>query len=210
MNNVSRHDKTDKKRSAFFVDRDGTLIRDAHYLSNPDDVKLIPGATSAMQRVNASGHPLVIVTNQSGIARGLISEDQYKAVEARTVELLKQDEVEVLATYHCPHAAVIPPVCDCRKPGLGLYNQAASDYNLSLKDSAYIGDRWRDVLPAIETGGIGILVPSSETPAQDTEFARSSHVQRVFLAESLGEAVSVALALMGSTDSEDSSFSIEL
>lgn len=184
-------------RPAFFLDRDGTLIRDAHYLADASKVVLLDGAPEAVRRVNAVGVPVVIVTNQSGIARGLITSSQYEAVKHRTVELLNAAGASVLATYHCPHSADVPAQCDCRKPGLGMYKQASSELGIDLARSAYIGDRWRDVEPALKTGGIGVLVPGSETPARDVEHARSSESDRVFLAESLGEAVTIALASLG-------------
>ncbi|HEY0930062.1 MAG TPA: HAD family hydrolase [Gemmatimonas sp.] len=184
-------------RAALFIDRDGTLIADAHYLADASRVKMLPDAAVAVRRANEAGVPVVIVTNQSGIARGLITQAQYEAVRDRTVALLAAEGATVLATYHCPHPADSPPSCDCRKPGIGLYQQAAREHGLSLSNSGYIGDRWRDVQPAITTGGVGVLVPGIETPAKDVESARSSSEPRVFLADRLLEAVTISLATMG-------------
>lgn len=184
-------------RPALFIDRDGTLIADAHYLADASRVTLLPDAAAAVQRANEAHVPVVIVTNQSGIARGLITAAQYDATRARTEALLAAAGATVLTSYHCPHWADITGPCDCRKPGLGMYRQAAREHSLSLQHSAYIGDRWRDVQPAIATGGIGILVPGVETPRADVETARSSVESRVFMSESLLEAVTRALALMG-------------
>jgi len=184
-------------RPALFIDRDGTLIADAHYLADASRVTLLPESIAAVRRANEAKVPVVVITNQSGIARGLITEAQYAAVRDRTVSLLAAHGAKVLATYHCPHPASTPPTCDCRKPGIGLYQQAAREHGLSLADSGYIGDRWRDVQPAITTGGVGVLVPGIETPAADVEQARSSAAPRVFLADGLLEAVSIALASMG-------------
>jgi histidinol-phosphate phosphatase family protein len=184
------------RRPALFIDRDGTLIADAHYLADASRVTLLPDAAAAVQRANAAGVPVVIVTNQSGIARGLITPAQYEATRERTVALLADAGAHVLATYHCPHWAEVTGPCDCRKPGLGMYRQAARDHGLALDRSAYIGDRWRDVQPAIATGGVGILVPGVETPDADVETTRSSTEPRVYLAESLVAAVQKALALL--------------
>lgn len=188
---------TTSARTALFIDRDGTLIADAHYLADASRVVLLPDAVAAVRRANEAGVPVVIITNQSGIARGLITEAQYGAVRDRTVALLAAQGAEVLATYHCPHEARTPPVCDCRKPGIGLYQRAAQEHQLSLPHSGYIGDRWRDVQPAIVTGGVGVLVPGIETPAADVETARSSSEPRVFLADRLLEAVTISLATVG-------------
>ena len=182
---------------ALFIDRDGTLIADAHYLADASRVQLLPGAAAAVANANAAQVPVVVVTNQSGIARGLITTSQYEAVRDRTNALLRAGGAAVLATYHCPHWGHPKELCECRKPGLGMYREAAAAYQLDLMRSAYIGDRWRDVQPALATGGIGILVPGIETPADDVEEARSALSARIFMAEHLLEAVSIALAMVG-------------
>ncbi len=182
---------------ALFIDRDGTLIADAHYLADASRVQLLPGAAAAVANANAAQVPVVVVTNQSGIARGLITTSQYEAVRDRTNALLRAGGAAVLATYHCPHWGHPKELCECRKPGLGMYREAAAAYQLDLMRSAYIGDRWRDVQPALATGGIGILVPGIETPAADVEEARSALSARIFMAEHILEAVRIALAMVG-------------
>ncbi|WP_309671753.1 HAD-IIIA family hydrolase [Gemmatimonas sp.] len=182
---------------ALFIDRDGTLIADAHYLADASRVQLIPGAAAAVATANAAQVPVVVVTNQSGIARGLITTFQYEAVRDRTNALLNADGAAVLATYYCPHWGHPKEPCECRKPGLGMYRDAAAAYALDLAHSAYIGDRWRDVQPALATGGIGILVPGIETPSADVEEARSALSARIFMADTILEAVSIALAMIG-------------
>jgi histidinol-phosphate phosphatase family protein len=182
---------------ALFIDRDGTLIADAHYLADASRVHLLPGAANAVAKANAAQVPVVVVTNQSGIARGLITHAQYEAVRDRTSALLSAGGATVLATYHCPHWGHPKAPCECRKPGLGMYREAAAAHQLDLMRSAYIGDRWRDVQPALATGGIGILVPGIETPAADVEEARSALSARIFMVENILEAVSLALAMIG-------------
>jgi histidinol-phosphate phosphatase family protein len=159
-------------RPAAFLDRDGTLIVDEHYLADPARVSLRPGAARAVGRLNAAGIPVVIVTNQSGIARGLLTEDDYARVSARVLELLAEQGAHVDATYHCPHHPDFGPACGCRKPGLQLFQQAASEHAIDLARSAYVGDKLRDVLPAARTGGLGVLVPSPDTPFGDVDRAQ--------------------------------------
>jgi len=159
-------------RPAAFLDRDGTLIVDEHYLADPARVSLRPGAARAVSRLNAAGIPVVIVTNQSGIARGLLTEDDYARVSARVLELLAEQGAHVDATYHCPHHPDFGPGCACRKPGLALFQQAASEHAIDLARSAYVGDKLRDVLPAARTGGLGVLVPSPDTPFGDVDRAQ--------------------------------------
>jgi histidinol-phosphate phosphatase family protein len=159
-------------RPAAFLDRDGTLIVDEHYLADPARVRLRPGAARAVARLNAAGLPVVVVTNQSGIARGLLTGDDYARVHARFVALLADEGAHVDAAYHCPHHPEYGVACACRKPGLALFQQAASEHAIDLARSAYVGDKLRDVLPAARTGGLGVLVPAPDTPFGDVERAR--------------------------------------
>ena len=182
---------------ALFLDRDGTVIADAHYLADPSGVRLIAGAADAVRWANAQQVPVFLVTNQSGIARGLITPAQYEATRARTEALLAEAGAETVQTYHCPHWPEVSGHCNCRKPGLGMYQQAAADHGLDLARAAYIGDRWRDVQPAIATGGVGVLVPGIETPVDDVEQARSALSSRLHVADTLSDAVRWALAALG-------------
>ncbi|MCC6431199.1 MAG: HAD-IIIA family hydrolase [Gemmatimonadaceae bacterium] len=181
-------------RPALFLDRDGTIIADAHYPSDPDDVVLLPGAAAAIARANAAQVPVIVVTNQSGIGRGHITLSQYEAVRARLDALLEAEHATIDATYHCPHWNERDGPCDCRKPGIGMHKQAAADHNLSLAASAYIGDRWRDVQPAITTGGFGIFVPGAETPMDDVLTAREQDRPLLKTSDSVGDAIDLALA----------------
>lgn len=143
---------------AVFVDRDGTLIREGEYLSDPADVELMPGAIEALSAFAAAGYAIIVVTNQSGIARGYYDEAAYQQVKAEVERRLAAGGVRVLGTYHCPHHPDFTGPCDCRKPASGLFRQAARQHGLDLERSVYVGDRLRDVLPAEELGGTPILV----------------------------------------------------
>ena len=186
-----------RARPALFIDRDGTIIADAHYPSSASQVRLLNGAASAIARANRADVPVVVVTNQSGIARGMITVAQYHEVRTCMESLLAASGARVEATYHCPHWPSVSGPCDCRKPALGMYRQAATQLGLMLDHSAYIGDRWRDVQPAQETGGIGILVPGAETPEADIESARTYLSDVIRIAESLDDAVNIALTFVG-------------
>lgn len=180
-------------RAALFLDRDGTIIADAHYPSDPAQVVLLPGAARAIARANAASVPVIVVTNQSGIGRGHITLAQYASVRARMEALLAAEGAHVEATYHCPHWPERDGPCDCRKPGIGMHRDAARALDLSLAASVYVGDRWRDVQPAITTGGLGILVPGEETPMDDVKRAREYVRPGVKLADSIDEAVTMGL-----------------
>jgi D-glycero-D-manno-heptose 1,7-bisphosphate phosphatase len=145
-------------RPAVFLDRDGTVIVEREYLSDPEGVILVAGAVESLGALREAGLVIVIVTNQSGIARGLYSEADYHAVAARLEEILTAEGVPVDATYFCPHHPDFTGPCACRKPSVGMYLQAALDLGLDLGSSFYVGDRLKDVEPAVELGGRGILV----------------------------------------------------
>lgn len=152
---------------AAFLDRDGTLIRDAHYLSDPAKVELLPGVPDALKQLADAGFALVVITNQSGIARGLLTEAEYEAVRERLDTLLAAEGVVLTASYHCPHEPERSGPCECRKPGTLLHRRAAEDLGIDLTRSLYLGDRWRDVAPGRALGGRGILIPGPNTPAED-------------------------------------------
>jgi D-glycero-D-manno-heptose 1,7-bisphosphate phosphatase len=145
-------------RPAVFVDRDGTIILERSYLSDPEGVRLVPGAASALAELRAAGLALVTVTNQSGIALGLYTEADYRAVAARIDAELEERGARVDATEHCPHHPDVTGPCDCRKPATGMHRRAAAALGLDLAGSYYMGDKVTDILPAVELGGQGILV----------------------------------------------------
>src|SRR5688572_17727442 len=145
---------------AAFLDRDGTVSEDVHYLSEPDRIAFIPGAFEALRILRDAGYKLVIVTNQSGIARGFYSEEQYRAVEARMEELLAAEGITIDMALFCPHHPDFTGPCDCRKPLLGMYREAERNLGIDPAASVYIGDRLRDVEPALKLGGHGVLVKS--------------------------------------------------
>lgn len=170
-------------RPAVFFDRDGTLMRDVDFASRPEQVELLPGAAEAVRHLTDAGMLVVLVTNQSGIGRGLISPGDFERVHARLVELLAAGGAHLDGAYHCPHAP--EDGCDCRKPGTGLFVRAAREHDIDLSASWCIGDRWRDVAPAQVLGATGLLVPSDATPTEDLERAREADL----LAHSLTDAV---------------------
>lgn len=144
-------------RRAAFLDRDGTLIEDPGYLGDAARVALLPGAAEAVARLRRAGFAVVVVSNQSGVARGLFDEAAVHAVNRRMAELLlaADPEARIDAFYFCPH---LPPelpggaACDCRKPLPGLILRAARELDLDLGASVGIGDRARDAEAALAAG----------------------------------------------------------
>ena len=166
-------------RRAVFLDRDGTIIEDVAYLRDREQVRLLPGAAQAIKRLNASGFLAIVVTNQSGIARGLLSRKDYQLTERRVDQLLAQEGAKLDAHYFCPHLPELTGPCDCRKPGALLYRQAAEQFHIALGQSWWVGDRMRDLLPANTLGGRGILVLSDagQAEAGDEKTNRFPHVR---------------------------------
>ena len=173
-------------RPAAFLDRDGTIIRDTVYIRDPDDVELLPGAAAAIKRLNQQSVVVIVVTNQSGIGRGLLSPEEYEAVRSRIDATLAKHGARIDATYMCPHHPDRAEGCDCRKPGLGMYRQAIGDYGVDPKLSLFAGDRWRDVAPSASLGGFAMLLDTPSTPDEEFERASSSGVG---ISASLAEAV---------------------
>lgn len=145
-------------RRAVFLDRDGTIIAEKVYLSDPEGVEIVPGALEALMSLRDAGFALVVVTNQAGIAKRLYEEGDYHAVAARLDSILADAGIEMDATYYCPHHPDFTGPCACRKPGTALHREAADRLGIDLAESFYVGDKLTDVGPAQELGGQGILV----------------------------------------------------
>ncbi len=152
-----------RRIGAVFLDRDGTLIEEVDYLASPDEVRLIPGAADAVARLNALGVPVVVVTNQAGVARGYFPESGVAEVHARLDRLLAERSAHVDRYYVCPHhptegAAPYRRECDCRKPRPGLLLRAAAELGLDLAASCMVGDKLSDLEAGAAAGCRTVLV----------------------------------------------------
>jgi D-glycero-D-manno-heptose 1,7-bisphosphate phosphatase len=180
-----------ERRPAVFFDRDGTLIEDIGYIRRPDDVRLTHDAARALRLVNGAGWLAIVVTNQSGIARGLLTEADYARVRDQMDALVAAQGARVDAHYHCPHHPEFGGPCECRKPGTALFARAIGEHAIDVARSAFIGDRWRDIAPAAALGGRAMLVPGGRTPVEEIERARID----AEIADTLLDAVTRALSL---------------
>jgi D-glycero-D-manno-heptose 1,7-bisphosphate phosphatase len=144
----------DTPSPAIFIDRDGTIMEDRDYCSHPKDVRIFPGVIEALRRLKSQGFKLIIITNQSGIGRGLFTLDQYRAVEAEVLRQLGDGLVD--GTYYCPD----PPGqhSNCRKPAAGMVVKATRDHPIDLSRSFLIGDKEVDVECAHNAGVRAIRV----------------------------------------------------
>lgn len=174
-------------RPAAFLDRDGTLIEDTNYLADANRVRLLPGAADAVRRLNERGILVIVVTNQSGIAQGLLTEADYEATRARLDELMRSSGARIDASFHCPHYPAISGPCDCRKPGTLLYERAVARFEIDATRSLFVGDRFRDVEPGLRFGGLARLVPSASTPDEDLQQARERGLVTGSMRECLDE-----------------------
>jgi phosphoribosylglycinamide formyltransferase-1 len=130
---------------------------------------LLPGADRAIRRLNHNGFVTLVVTNQSGIARGLLTENDYRAVQQRLDELLEQSGAHLDGHFFCPHLPEVSGPCECRKPGTLLYREAAERFDVELSRSWWVGDRVRDILAAEALGGRGILIGNTpDAPPGET------------------------------------------
>jgi histidinol-phosphate phosphatase family protein len=141
---------------ALFLDRDGTLIVDTGYVRDPDTVTLLPGAIATLKAARALGFELVLVSNQSGVARGIISPAAFEAVQKRFEELLGSEGVVLDDVRFCLHGP--DDGCACRKPAPGLLRAAAAERAIDLPSSVMVGDRESDMLAGKSAGCRTILL----------------------------------------------------
>lgn len=134
------------KKSAVFLDRDGTICEDVDYLSRPDELKIFPFGAEAVRMLNENGFLVILITNQSGIARGFFDENALHEIHEKLASELVEQNAKLDAIYFCPHNSVDD--CDCRKPKTGMIEQATKDFSIDLENSWMIGDKAIDV----ETG----------------------------------------------------------
>jgi len=189
-------------RRAAFLDRDGVINIDHGYVSRREDFEFVPGTLAACAQLQQWNLALVVVTNQSGIGRGLYSEDDYRRLTAWMTAEFAAAGAPLAGVYHCPHhpQALLPAFrldCNCRKPGPGLLLAAARDLSLDLARSALFGDKSSDIEAALAAGvpqrvllgTDGRTVPAADLAPQATaRFASlADAVQSVFLRAVLGE-----------------------
>ena len=179
-------------RSAIFLDRDGTINEEVHYLSHPDQVRLIPGSAEAIRKLRAAGHAIVVVTNQSGLKRKYFTQDTLDKIHARLSAELAQHGAWLDGIYVCPHHP--DDGCECRKPGARLYEQAAREHDIDLARSVMIGDKDTDVLAARNHNMRAILVRTGYGANHVEAISRWKDYQPAYVADDLLDAARWLLA----------------
>ena len=138
------------------LDRDGTLNVEKHYLSDPAQLELLPGVAEGLRLLQGHGFGLVVISNQSGIGRGVVSKDIVEAIHGRLRELLQQQDVQLNGIYYCPHAP--EQNCTCRKPSPAMIYQAAEDLDFNPGESFVVGDKSSDVEMGKRANAVTILL----------------------------------------------------
>ena len=156
---------------AVFVDRDGTINVDVDFLSSPGQLQLIPRSAEAIRELNELNIPVVVITNQSGIARGLFSEDDLKIVHRALDVMLLEQHASILDYFYCPHhpsEGIAPYVrdCECRKPSPGMLNNAKAKYGFDLQRSFVVGDKEIDIRTGKSVGAVSIQVATGYGAAE--------------------------------------------
>ena len=183
-------------RPFILLDRDGTLIEERHYLSDPGGVVLLPGVVEGLRALRAEGFALVVATNQAGVGRGLFPEEQVAAVHGRLSELLAAQGARLDGIFYCPHHP--DAGCDCRKPATGLARQAAAALGPGAAPVAVVGDKRCDIDLARALGVPGILVTTgygaSELAAAEPDYVVDSLVEVAAVLRPLGSPLHTASA----------------
>lgn len=187
INQTNQSNQTDLLSGfTIFLDRDGTLNPDPGYIRSPDQFDLFPGVPEALAQLKSAGARLIVVTNQSGIARGYLSVDDLDRIHAKLRQLLNAAGVSLDAIYYCPHHP--DEGCRCRKPETGMIDQAVRDHGVDLSRSYVIGDHVRDMQLAKRIGAKSIFVTTGKESGKDQAELEAAHLGPDYIAASLGQA----------------------
>ncbi len=183
-----------ERKPAVFLDRDGTINEQMGYINHVSRFQLLPGVAEAIKRLNENNIPVIVVTNQSGLARGYFPESLLTEVHYRMADMLRENGAEIDAVYICPHHPEAKEEkyrqdCPCRKPKTGLLEQAAVDLDISLHDSYMVGDRWSDIKCADRAGCTPLLVLTGYGRGDYEYIGPHQEIQPKYCAENLLDAV---------------------
>jgi D-glycero-D-manno-heptose 1,7-bisphosphate phosphatase len=174
------------QRPAVFLDRDGTLIEDAEYLSRPSQIKLFSNSAEALKLLRKAGFYLFVVSNQSGVARGYFPESMVRKVHLKLQQMLKAKGARIDAFFYCPHypggkVTAFAKVCDCRKPAMGMIKQASRRYPIDLKRSYVVGDKMDDLLLARKAKLAGGLLVRTGNGRKNEKKLKSTPLSKAFV-----------------------------
>lgn len=192
------------QRVAVFLDRDGTINEELNFIRRPEEVVLIPGAAEAIRTLNRRGFLTCVISNQSGVARGYLTENDLIPIHARLEEELSRSGAHVDRIAYCPHHPTegVPPykiTCPCRKPATGMLDDAAREMNLDLSRSYVVGDRLTDVEAGKNAGATSVLVLTGYGRQALSELENNGAPQPDCIAEDLTAAVEYIIQLIDRT-----------
>ncbi|MGH9744162.1 MAG: D-glycero-alpha-D-manno-heptose-1,7-bisphosphate 7-phosphatase [Candidatus Acidiferrum sp.] len=175
-------------RPAVFLDRDGTISEEVGYLNHVNRFRILPGVAESIRRLNEARIPAIVVTNQSGVARGYFPESLVHSVHELMTQQLAAGGAHLQAIYYCPHTSA--DACDCCKPKTGMLDRAAREHAIDLHQSFVVGDRWGDIELAHRAGARSILVRTGYGEGEYLWHAAKWEFQPDFVAADLADAVS--------------------
>jgi D-glycero-D-manno-heptose 1,7-bisphosphate phosphatase len=186
-------------RPAVFLDRDGTINEQMGYINHTCRFQLLPGAAKAIKKLNDAAIPVVVISNQSGLARGYFPEELLVAVHEKMNRLLTKEGAHLDGIYYCPHHPEAKEerfraTCNCRKPKPGLVLQASEELGLDPQHSYVVGDRWSDIKTAANCGATSILVRTGYGRGDEQYIGPEQKIQPDFKADDLLEAVAWILS----------------
>jgi len=162
------------KKFAVFCDRDGVINKEINYLHRFEDLEILPKVPEAIKLLNKHKIPVIVVTNQPAVARGLITEDGVRKINSEISKQIEKKKGNIDGFYFCPHhpnanLKIYRTECDCRKPNIGLFKKAAKDYDIDLRSSYIVGDTFRDIEAGKNFEGKTIAVESGLSDFRDSK-----------------------------------------
>ncbi|MGI8642179.1 MAG: D-glycero-beta-D-manno-heptose 1,7-bisphosphate 7-phosphatase [Pyrinomonadaceae bacterium] len=188
------------KKYAAFLDRDGTICEEVNYLSKAEDLRLFPDAVQAIKLLNENGFLVILITNQSGLARGFFDEKALREIHKKLAEELAKSGAKLDAIYFCPHNSA--DNCDCRKPKTGMIRQAAADFAIDLQNSWMIGDKTIDVETGFNAETKTALVLTGYGKKAVVELERKPDLIAENLLEAVGKITNFKLRITNVSDTK--------
>ena len=137
---------------ALFLDRDGVINKEINYLHKIEDFEFVEGIFDLCRFYQEKGYLIIVVTNQSGIARGYYTQEQFDTLTSWMIEEFSKNGIKLNKVYYCPHHPDISGICECRKPDIGMFTEAQSEFDIDLESSVMVGDNERDIEAALKAG----------------------------------------------------------
>jgi len=178
---------------AVFIDRDGTINEEVKYLSKENNLRILPNAVEGIKLLKEAGFKVIVISNQSGVARGYFKEKDVQLINKKIKELIKQSGADIDGFYYCPHhpEAIVDKyrqVCQCRKPEPGLFLQAAAQLNINMRKSFIVGDKLSDIQMSEVLGAQAVLVLTGYGLQEREKYCSESHLALHYIAEDLLDA----------------------